>query len=212
MRGVVETDAGDRHAGRHLHDREDRVEPAGGGEAAGQRHADHGQLGVRGDRARQRGGDARAGDDHAQPAHRARSSSTRPRGRARGARTSRAPRARSRAPRARRRPSASAPCRSAEPITMPTQRRRRRRTPRAAPGPPRPALGSGTSEIPGVPPGGPPALWARRPCLPVWLMRRAAYAFGGRLREPSRGLDLGLAPHGVRPVASSACASIAARG
>ena len=26
--GVVEPDAGDRHAGRHLHDREDRVEAA----------------------------------------------------------------------------------------------------------------------------------------------------------------------------------------
>ena len=60
---------GDRHAGRHLHDREDRVEAARGAEPARQRHADHGQVGVRRGDARERGGQAGAGDDHAQPAH-----------------------------------------------------------------------------------------------------------------------------------------------
>ena len=66
---VVEAHAGDRHARGHLHDREDRVQAAGGGQAPGQRHADHRQVGVGGDRAGQRRGDAGAGDDHAQAAH-----------------------------------------------------------------------------------------------------------------------------------------------
>ena len=42
----------DRHAGRHLHDREQRVEPVEHAHRRAQRHADHRQLGVRGDDAR----------------------------------------------------------------------------------------------------------------------------------------------------------------
>src|ERR1700722_1591972 len=66
---VIQAHARDGHAGGHLHDREDRVEAAGGAQATRQRHADHGQVGVGCDGARQRGGDAGAGDDHAQAAH-----------------------------------------------------------------------------------------------------------------------------------------------
>ena len=40
--GVVQADARDWHTRWHLHDREDRVEAAGGGEATRERHADHG--------------------------------------------------------------------------------------------------------------------------------------------------------------------------
>jgi len=68
----VDGDAGDRDPGRHLHRREQRVEPA---EAlAEDRHADHRQVGLRGGDARQRGAHPGPGDDHLQPA--------RPRGRA----------------------------------------------------------------------------------------------------------------------------------
>ena len=54
--------------GRHLDHREDRVEPAGRLQAARERHADHGKVGVGGDHARQRGREAGAGDQHAQAA------------------------------------------------------------------------------------------------------------------------------------------------
>ncbi len=42
--------------------------PPAARQAARERHADHGYVGVRSDRARKRGGDARAGDHHAQAA------------------------------------------------------------------------------------------------------------------------------------------------
>ena len=67
--GVVEADAGDRHARRHLRDRQHRVEAARGRQAARQRHADDRQVGVRGDHAGQRRRQPGAGDDHAQAAH-----------------------------------------------------------------------------------------------------------------------------------------------
>ena len=66
---VVDADAGDRHAGRHLGDREQRVEAARDRRPARQRHADHRQVAVRGDDAGQRGRQAGAGDDHPQAAH-----------------------------------------------------------------------------------------------------------------------------------------------
>ena len=61
-------DAGDRHARRHLHDREQRVEPVEHALRRAERHADHRQVGVRGDDARQRGGEAGAADQHPEPA------------------------------------------------------------------------------------------------------------------------------------------------
>ena len=86
-----------------------------------ERHADDRQLGVRGDHARQRRRQPGAGDDHAQAAHLARSSRSRPPCPGRGARTSRAPRGGCRAPRAPWPPSPSRACRSCEPMTMPTR-------------------------------------------------------------------------------------------
>ena len=53
--------------GRHLHDREQRVEPVEHALRRAQRDADHRQVGVRGDDARQRGGEAGAADQDAQP-------------------------------------------------------------------------------------------------------------------------------------------------
>jgi hypothetical protein len=44
--GVVHPDARHRHAGRHLRDRQQRVESAGDRRAAGQRNPDHRQVGV----------------------------------------------------------------------------------------------------------------------------------------------------------------------
>ena len=87
--GLSIADAGDRHARRHLRDRQQRVEPAGGGHAARERDADHRQVGVRGDDARQRGRQAGAGDDHLQARASARSSRRRRPCRGRGAPTSR---------------------------------------------------------------------------------------------------------------------------
>src|SRR4051794_36568020 len=66
---VVEPDAGDRDAGRHLHDRQHRVEASERAEAARQRDPDDRQVGVRGGDAGQRGGQPGAGDDHPQAAH-----------------------------------------------------------------------------------------------------------------------------------------------
>ena len=68
-------------------DRQHRVEAAGGAQAAGQRHADDRQVGVRGGDARQRGRQAGAGDDHASARACARSCSTRRPSRGRGGRT-----------------------------------------------------------------------------------------------------------------------------
>ena len=63
----VDRDAGDRHAGRHLHRGEQRVEAA---EAlAEDRHADHRQVGVGGGDPGQRRRHPGPGDDHLQPAH-----------------------------------------------------------------------------------------------------------------------------------------------
>ena len=94
--------------GRHLHDREQRVEPVEHRHRRAQRHADHRKLGVRGDDPGQRGGEAGAADQHLQPAAGSRTSRTRRRRRASdGPSAPRTPR-RSRARRARRAPPASA--------------------------------------------------------------------------------------------------------
>ena len=64
---AVDRHAAHRHARGHLDRGEQRVEAA---EAlAEDRHADHGQVGVRRGDARQRRGHAGAGDDHPEPAH-----------------------------------------------------------------------------------------------------------------------------------------------
>ena len=55
--------------GRHLHRRQQRVEPVADRVLRLDRDADHRQVGVRGDHARQRRRHAGAGDDHAQAAH-----------------------------------------------------------------------------------------------------------------------------------------------
>ena len=65
---VVDADRRDRDAGRHLRDREQRVEAVEHAEARAQRDADHRQVGVRRDRAGQRGREAGAADEHAQAA------------------------------------------------------------------------------------------------------------------------------------------------
>ena len=57
----------DRHAGGHLHCREQRVEAAE--VLARDRHPDHRQVALRGGEARQRRRHPGAGDDHLQPAH-----------------------------------------------------------------------------------------------------------------------------------------------
>ena len=64
--GVADGHGRDRHPGRHLHDREQRVHPV----EVLQRHryADHGQRRHRGQHARQVRGATGAGDDHLQPA------------------------------------------------------------------------------------------------------------------------------------------------
>ena len=65
---IVDADGGDRDARRHLRDREKRVEAVQHAEARLQRHADHRQVGVRRDGARQGGGEAGAADQHADAA------------------------------------------------------------------------------------------------------------------------------------------------
>ena len=54
--------------GRHLHDREQRVEAVEDALRRAERNADHRQVGVRRDHARERGREAGAADQHAQPA------------------------------------------------------------------------------------------------------------------------------------------------
>ena len=159
---VVQADARDGHARGHLHDREDRVEAAGGGQAAGQRHADHRQVGVRGDGAGQRRGDAGAGDDHAQAAHARVLGVLGDRRRVRGGRTSPAPRAGCPAPRARARPSPSSPCRSWSPSRCP-RAGRRRRCRRAAPAPPPPPSARAPARCPARRSVDPPARRDRPP-------------------------------------------------
>src|SRR5829696_6856642 len=66
---VVDADARDRHARRHLRDREQRVEPAADRHRRGERDADDRQLRVSGDDTRQRRGQPGAGDDHPQATH-----------------------------------------------------------------------------------------------------------------------------------------------
>src|SRR5438874_1348 len=53
---VVDAYAGDRNSRRHLHDREHGVEAVEDALRRAQRDADHRKVGVRGDRARQSGG------------------------------------------------------------------------------------------------------------------------------------------------------------
>ncbi len=65
---VVDPHARDRDAGRHLRDRQQRIEPAGNRGPARQRHADHGQIAVRSHDAGQRRRQAGAGDDYTQTA------------------------------------------------------------------------------------------------------------------------------------------------
>src|SRR6266704_2546301 len=63
--GVVDPDAGDRHAARHLRGREQRVEPVQGSDR--ERHADHGEICQRGGEPWKGGGKPRPGDDYLEP-------------------------------------------------------------------------------------------------------------------------------------------------
>ena len=65
---AVDRDARDRHARRHLRDREQRVEPAADALRRAQRDADHRQVAVGGDDPGKRGRHPGAGDDHAHSA------------------------------------------------------------------------------------------------------------------------------------------------
>ena len=105
---VVDADARDRHAGRHLHDREQRVEAVEDAHRRAERHADHGQVGVRGDDARE--ARPRGRRPRSAPAARARAPSARTRRPRPAAGGPSAPRARrrSRARPARRAPAACA--------------------------------------------------------------------------------------------------------
>ena len=93
---------------RHLHDREQRIEPVEDAHPRAERHADHREVGVRRDHARERGGEAGAGDQHPDPALPARRARTRPPRPGRGGRSGPRARAGSRAPPARRALAASA--------------------------------------------------------------------------------------------------------
>ncbi len=64
--GIADRHRRDRNAGRHLHDREQRVEPVE--RLPAHRHADDGEQCLRGSHPRQVGSAARAGDDYAQTA------------------------------------------------------------------------------------------------------------------------------------------------
>ena len=105
--GVADRDRGDRDAGRHLHDREQRVHAVEVLER--HRDADHRQRRDRGEHAGQVGRSAGAGDDHRAARGRRRPGRRRASRRASGARRRRRPRRRRRTPRApRRRPSSPA--------------------------------------------------------------------------------------------------------